>query len=58
VSATQIKRYLSRPIGSEPPHIFAIADRMYRLLVSGGESQVCPPARAPTAACPLWRLGH
>ena len=34
-----IKQYLGRPIGSEPPHIYAVADRMYRLLVSSGESQ-------------------
>jgi len=36
---SQIKRYLGRPIGSEPPHIYAIADRMYRLLLSSRESQ-------------------
>lgn len=41
----QIKRYLGRPIGSEPPHIYAIADRMYRLLLSSRESQasLLPP---------------
>ena len=35
-----MKLYLGKAIGSQPPHIFAIADRMYRLLVSQGESQV------------------
>ena len=35
-----MKLYLGKAIGSQPPHIFAIADRMYRLLVAQGESQV------------------
>ena len=38
-----MKLYLGKAIGSQPPHIFAIADRMYRLLVSQGESQVGAP---------------
>jgi myosin heavy subunit len=53
----QIKRYLNRPIGSEPPHIFAIADRMYRLLVSNGESQAIivsgPSGAGKTETCKL-----
>ena len=47
----QIKQYLGRPIGAEPPHIYAIADRMYRLLVNSGESQArCQPQPDPPPA--------
>jgi myosin-6 len=53
----QIKRYLSRPIGSEPPHIYAIADRMYRLLVTSGENQAIivsgPSGAGKTETCKL-----
>jgi len=53
----QIKRYLSRPIGSEPPHIYAIADRMYRLLVASGENQAIivsgPSGAGKTETCKL-----
>ena len=48
----QIKRYLNRPIGSEPPHIFAIADRMYRLLLASGDNQVRPPHSNPLVLPP------
>ena len=51
----QHKRYLSKAIGSEPPHIFAVADRMYRLLVSTGESQAIivsgPSGSGKTETC-------
>jgi len=53
----QIKRYLGRPIGSEPPHIFAIADRMYRLLVTSNENQAIivsgPSGSGKTETCKL-----
>lgn len=49
------KRYLSQAIGSQPPHIFAVADRMYRLLVSQGESQAIivsgPSGSGKTETC-------
>jgi len=49
------KRYLGQPIGAQPPHIFAVADRMYRLLVSGGESQAIivsgPSGSGKTETC-------
>ena len=36
----KLKQYKSSmSLENEPPHIFAVADRMYRLLVSTGESQ-------------------
>ena len=51
----QHKRYLSQAIGSQPPHIFAVADRMYRLLVSQGESQAIivsgPSGSGKTETC-------
>lgn len=51
----QHKRYLGQPIGAQPPHIFAVADRMYRLLVSGGESQAIivsgPSGSGKTETC-------
>jgi len=53
----QIKRYLGRPIGSEPPHIYAIADRMYRLLASTHECQAIvvsgPSGAGKTETCKL-----
>jgi len=53
----QIKRYLGKPIGSEPPHIYAIADRMYRLLLSSGDSQAIivsgPSGAGKTETCKL-----
>jgi myosin heavy subunit len=56
-SEADMKRYLSQAIGKEPPHIFAIADRMYRLLVSQGESQAIivsgPSGSGKTETCKL-----
>jgi len=53
----QIKRYLNRPIGGEPPHIYAIADRMYRLIVATGDSQAIvvsgPSGSGKTETCKL-----
>lgn len=49
---SQMKKYLGRAIGSQPPHIFAIADRMYRILVSQGESQASLPLHPRVCACP------
>jgi len=52
-----MERYLGKAIGSQPPHIFAIADRMYRLLVSQGESQAIivsgPSGSGKTETCKL-----
>ena len=52
---SQHKKYLGKAIGSQPPHIFAVADRMYRLLVSGGESQAIivsgPSGSGKTETC-------
>jgi myosin heavy subunit len=49
------KKYLSKAIGSEAPHIFAVADRMYRLLVSTGDSQAIivsgPSGSGKTETC-------
>ena len=49
------RRYLSQPIGAQPPHIFAVADRMYRLLVSQGDSQAIivsgPSGSGKTETC-------
>ena len=49
------KRYLSQAIGTQPPHIFAVADRMYRLLGAQGESQAIivsgPSGSGKTETC-------
>lgn len=53
-----MKLYLGKSIGSQPPHIFAIADRMYRLLVSQGESQATPSHPHKPLANPLLQAPY
>ena len=52
---SQHKKYLSKAIGSQPPHIFAVADRMYHLLVATHESQAIivsgPSGSGKTETC-------
>eukprot|EP00300_Choanocystis_sp_HF-7_P014386 c18673_g1_i1.p1 GENE.c18673_g1_i1~~c18673_g1_i1.p1 ORF type:complete len:1329 (+),score=307.37 c18673_g1_i1:31-4017(+) len=38
-SLENMQKYRSRPIGTMPPHVFAIADRAYRSMIVDGTSQ-------------------